>query len=54
MATLELPGTGYGIRYEHGIFRQAVDEQGRQVEKPDNWLHVINPWVISRPVESSP
>ncbi|HEY7769886.1 glycogen/starch/alpha-glucan phosphorylase, partial [Longimicrobium sp.] len=38
MATLELPGMGYGIRYEHGIFRQAVDERGRQVEKPDNWL----------------
>ena len=49
MATLELPGTGYGIRYEHGIFRQAVDEQGRQVEQPDNWLHDLNPWEIARP-----
>jgi starch phosphorylase len=49
MATLELPGTGYGIRYEHGIFRQGIDEQGRQIEKPDNWLHDINPWEIARP-----
>jgi starch phosphorylase len=49
MATLELPGTGYGIRYEHGIFRQGVDEAGRQVEKPDNWLHDFNPWEIARP-----
>ena len=49
MATLELPGMGYGIRYEHGIFRQAVDERGRQVEKPDNWLKDGNPWEIARP-----
>jgi starch phosphorylase len=49
MATLELPGTGYGIRYEHGIFRQGVDEASRQVEKPDNWLHDVNPWEIARP-----
>jgi glycogen phosphorylase len=49
MATLELPGMGYGIRYEHGIFRQGIDEQGRQIEKPDNWLHDVNPWEIPRP-----
>ncbi|HEX8395718.1 MAG TPA: glycogen/starch/alpha-glucan phosphorylase, partial [Longimicrobium sp.] len=49
MATLELPGMGYGIRYEHGIFRQALDEHGRQVEKPDNWLMDGNPWEIVRP-----
>jgi starch phosphorylase len=49
MATLELPGTGYGIRYEHGIFRQGMDDAGRQVEKPDNWLHDVNPWEIARP-----
>jgi starch phosphorylase len=49
MATLELPGTGYGIRYEHGIFRQGIDDSGRQIEKPDNWLHDVNPWEIARP-----
>ncbi|MBV9773230.1 MAG: glycogen/starch/alpha-glucan phosphorylase, partial [Gemmatimonadetes bacterium] len=49
MATLEIPGYGYGIRYEHGIFRQKIDEQGRQVEMPDNWLQDDNPWEIARP-----
>jgi glycogen phosphorylase len=49
MATLGLAGMGYGIRYEHGIFRQRIDEQGRQVEMPDNWLHDGNPWEIARP-----
>jgi starch phosphorylase len=48
MATLELPGYGYGIRYEHGIFRQRLVD-GRQVEAPDNWLHDDNPWEIARP-----
>ena len=48
MATLGMPGYGYGIRYEHGIFRQAVVD-GRQVERPDNWLHDENPWEIARP-----
>lgn len=48
MATLGLPGYGYGIRYEHGIFRQDLVD-GRQVERPDNWLHDVNPWEIARP-----
>lgn len=48
MATLELPGYGYGIRYEHGIFRQKLVD-GRQVEAPDNWLQDDNPWEIARP-----
>jgi starch phosphorylase len=49
MATLEIPAYGYGIRYEHGIFRQRIDAEGRQVEMPDNWLHDENPWEIARP-----
>src|SRR3954462_5595001 len=48
MATLGLPGYGYGIRYEHGIFRQDLVE-GRQVERPDNWLRDETPWEIARP-----
>jgi starch phosphorylase len=48
MATLELPGWGYGIRYEHGIFRQAIVD-GRQVERADSWLRDDNPWEIARP-----
>lgn len=53
MATLGLPGYGYGIRYEHGIFRQKVVD-GRQVEMPDNWLRDENPWEIARPDRTYP
>ena len=37
MATLDIPGYGYGIRYEYGMFAQRI-ENGRQIEHPDNWL----------------
>jgi len=47
-ATLQLPVTGYGIRYEYGMFRQKI-ENGRQVEEPDHWLRGSNPWEIPRP-----
>jgi starch phosphorylase len=48
MATLELPGYGYGVRYDYGIFRQDI-RGGCQVEEPDNWLRHGNPWEIERP-----
>lgn len=48
MATLELPATGMGIRYEYGMFNQAI-VNGEQIEKPDNWLKLSNPWEIARP-----
>lgn len=47
-ATLGLPAYGCGIRYEYGIFKQKIVE-GYQVEEPDNWLHLSNPWEIPRP-----
>lgn len=47
-ATLSLPVTGYGIRYEYGMFHQRI-EQGNQVEYPDHWLREGNPWEIERP-----
>lgn len=47
-ATLQLPVTGYGIRYEYGMFRQKI-EHGRQLEEPDHWLRNGNPWEIERP-----
>lgn len=53
MATLELPGYGYGIRYEYGIFSQRIKE-GNQVEAPDKWLRFGNPWEIERPEYSYP
>ena len=48
MATLQLPGYGYGIRYEYGIFYQHIRD-GYQVETPDNWLRYGNVWEIERP-----
>lgn len=48
MATLDLPCYGYGIRYEYGMFHQAI-EDGMQVEHPDNWLRYGNPWEFPRP-----
>jgi glycogen phosphorylase len=48
MATLDIPGYGYGIRYEFGMFDQDVKD-GWQVEKPEEWLRLGNPWETSRP-----
>jgi starch phosphorylase len=47
MATMSLPASGYGIRYEFGIFRQEI-RNGYQVEQPDNWLAYGNPWETQR------
>jgi starch phosphorylase len=47
-ATLQLPVTGYGIRYDYGMFRQEILD-GEQVEEPDHWLREGNPWEIERP-----
>ena len=47
MATLKLPAIGYGIRYDYGLFRQAI-ERGQQVEIPDNWLRFGCPWEVPR------
>lgn len=48
LATLGLPGMGYGIRYDYGMFAQRIVE-GRQVEEPDGWLVGGNPWEFMRP-----
>ncbi|NOU20808.1 MAG: glycogen/starch/alpha-glucan phosphorylase [Methyloglobulus sp.] len=46
-ATLQLPVTGYGLRYEYGMFSQLIIN-GEQVEKPDHWLRNGNIWEIER------
>lgn len=46
-ATLQLPVTGYGLRYEYGMFSQTI-VNGEQVEKPDHWLRNGNVWEIER------
>ncbi len=48
MATLGCPAYGYGIRYEHGLFRQRF-ERGQQVEAAEDWLTIRNPWEFERP-----
>ncbi len=48
MATLGIPAHGYGIRYEYGIFNQKI-VNGYQVETPDEWLKLGNPWEFARP-----
>jgi starch phosphorylase len=50
MATRELPAMGYGLRYEYGIFKQAIRD-GWQYEQPDNWLRRPDPWEVARPQE---
>ena len=47
-ASLELPVTGYGIRYQYGMFHQKISD-GYQVEQPDAWLRYGNPWEIESP-----
>lgn len=44
LASLDLPAIGYGIRYRYGIFEQVFDADGRQLEKPDNWLSAGDAW----------
>lgn len=48
LASLGMPGFGYGINYEYGLFKQEI-QFGYQVEKPDNWLSYGTPWEIERP-----
>ncbi|MGD0103610.1 MAG: glycogen/starch/alpha-glucan phosphorylase [Rhodopila sp.] len=48
MATLDVPAHGYGIRYEHGLFRQVM-KNGSQQEYPEDWLALGNPWEFYRP-----
>ncbi len=46
-ASEDMPLTGYGIRYDFGIFKQKFEE-GRQVEQVDNWLKYGDPWSVRR------
>ncbi|KQP15772.1 glycogen/starch/alpha-glucan phosphorylase [Methylobacterium sp. Leaf93] len=48
MASLSIPAIGYGIRYDHGLFKQSL-EDGWQKEAPETWLAEGNPWEFVRP-----
>ena len=50
LATLNLPGHGYGIRYRNGIFNQSFKD-GYQVEKPETWLKYGDVWSVERPAD---
>ena len=47
MASLGIPAYGYGIRYDHGLFRQIIKD-GWQQEYPEEWLSFLNPWEFER------
>ena len=47
MASMGLPGFGYGINYQFGLFKQKF-ENGYQVEKSDTWLGENSPWQFAR------
>lgn len=50
LVTLNLPGTGYGIKYKNGIFKQKI-EDGFQVETPESWLRYGDVWTVARPFD---
>ena len=51
LATLGMPGFGYGINYEYGLFRQEI-KGGSQRERPDAWMTGETPWLIERKAEA--
>jgi starch phosphorylase len=51
LSTIGCPAYGYGIRYEHGLFRQRFID-GRQVEEPEEWLTRRHAWEFERPEAS--
>jgi len=53
MATLGIPGYGYGLRYDYGLFKQKI-RHGEQVEMADDWLRNGNPWEFNRPEYNVP
>ncbi|WP_027284133.1 glycogen/starch/alpha-glucan family phosphorylase [Rubritepida flocculans] len=48
LASLGIPAFGYGIRYDHGLFRQVIRD-GWQLEYAEDWLNFQNPWEFARP-----
>jgi starch phosphorylase len=47
LASLDMPGFGYGINYDYGLFRQVI-VNGYQKEKPDYWPNHSSPWLVRR------
>ncbi len=53
LATLQYPAMGYGMRYQYGIFDQELI-CGVQIERPDCWLLMPNPWEFRRDTHAVP
>lgn len=51
LATLDYNAMGYGVHYQHGLFKQSFVD-GHQVESPDMWREFGSPWEVCR-LESS-
>ncbi|MBK0397837.1 glycogen/starch/alpha-glucan phosphorylase [Limibaculum sp. M0105] len=47
MSTLGIAAHGYGIRYDHGLFRQSFRD-GWQIEDAEDWLAQSHPWEFER------
>lgn len=47
LATLDYDATGYGIHYQHGLFKQSF-KAGHQIEEPDMWRELGSPWEVCR------
>lgn len=47
-ASIDIPLSGYGLRYKFGLFKQSFDENGSQVEKADDWTKFGDPWSYRR------
>ena len=48
-ASLNYAVNGNCIRYRAGLFRQYINHAGEQVEVPDMWLRIGNPWEVRKP-----
>ena len=47
-ASINIPLSGYGLRYRFGLFKQSFDQNGSQVESADDWTKFGDPWSYRR------
>ncbi len=47
-ASINVPLSGYGLRYKFGLFKQSFDENGSQKENADDWSKFGDPWSYRR------
>ena len=52
LASQGYPGNGNCIRYKYGLFKQLIDDDGNQIEVPDQWLKIGNVWEVRKPKHS--